>query len=127
MSLIKEAAHQTGHEVLCLPVSQQTREILNCALDEVDLAIVEIGTSVHSVAILEALSDSRCMPVIAIIDRDEVEMAPIVRRLGAAAYLTKPFDVDEIAMLITEVSGYARKSNALCCDKWGHLVSAAGH
>ena len=119
---VAEAARKTGHGIRNASSSRDTFEILGLGLEDVDLAIVDVDPSLHSVAILEALNYSEAAPpVIALTEVDEAEAAPILRRHGAAACLKKPFGVDELAALIQKVCACGCRNRALSCDRWGHV------
>jgi hypothetical protein len=76
---VGEAARKTGRGLRTADSCRQTFEILSSGLHDVDLAIVDIATSLHSLAILEALNYSEAAPpVIASIEVDEAEATPIV-------------------------------------------------
>jgi len=119
---VAEAAKRTGHEIRTADSSRETFAILGLGLDDVDLAIVDVDPILHSLAILEALSYSdTAPPSVALVEVDEAEATPLVRRHGAAACLKKPFGADELATLIEKVCAYACRKKPLTCDKWGHL------
>jgi DNA-binding response OmpR family regulator len=119
---VATAARKTGHGFRTVSSSRNTFEILGVELDDVDLAIVDVDPSLHSVAIVEALNDSDAgPPVIALTEIDEAEANPILRRHGAAACLKKPFGVDELAKLIRKVCTCGCRNRPLSCDKWGHV------
>ena len=123
---VAAAARKTGHGLRTASSSRKAFEILGLGLDDVDLAIVDVDPSLHSVAILEALNNSDAgPPVIALTEVDEEEAAPILRRHGAAACLKKPFDADELTTLIQKVCACGCRNRPLSCDKWGH-VRASG-
>jgi two-component system C4-dicarboxylate transport response regulator DctD len=123
---VAAAARKTGHALRTASSTRNTFEILELALDDVDLAIVDADPSLHSVAILEALNDLDAgLPVIALTEVDEAEAAPILQRHGAAACLKKPFAAEELATLIRKVCACGCRNRPLSCDKWGH-VRASG-
>jgi DNA-binding response OmpR family regulator len=123
---VAEAARKTGHGIRNASSSRNTFEILGLRLDDVDLAIVDVDPSLHSVAILEALNYSEAPPpVIALTEVDEAEAAPILRRHGAAACLKKPFGVDELAALMQKVCACGCRNRPLSCDRWGHVRASA--
>jgi DNA-binding response OmpR family regulator len=123
---VAAAARKTGHGLRTASSSGNTFEFLGLGLDDVDLAIVDVGPSLHSVAILEALNDSDAgPPVIALTEVDEAEAAPILRRHGAAVCLKKPFGTDELATLIQKVCAGGCRNRPVSCDRWGH-VRASG-
>ena len=122
--IVTQAARQTGRGVTIADSTQQIFKMLSLGLANVDIVILEICASLHSLAILEALSYSQAAPpVIALVEVDEAEATPIVRRHGAAACLRKPFGTDELATLIDKVYASACQSNSLTCDKWGHVLA----
>jgi DNA-binding NarL/FixJ family response regulator len=121
--IVAEAASKTGRGVITAESTRQIFDMLSVGLEDVDITIVDICASVHSLAILEALSYSRAAPpVIALVEVDEAEATPIVRRHGAAACLRKPFAAEELARLIDKVYAFACQSDSLTCDKWGHVL-----
>jgi DNA-binding response OmpR family regulator len=94
---VVEAATKTRHGVRMVSSSCNTFEILGLALDDIDLAIVDVDPSLHIIAIREALNDSDAWPgVIALTEIHEAEAAQILRRHGAVACLKKPFGVDDL-------------------------------
>jgi DNA-binding response OmpR family regulator len=126
IGLIEEAARKTGRGLKKANSTQPTPQILSVGLEDVDLAIVEMDASLHSIAIVEALNClAAAPPVIALIKADEAEATPIVRRYGATAYLTKPFSADELATLMDKVCASAWQNKSLSCDKWGHVRAPA--
>ena len=123
-STIAKAARKTGRGVITADSTRQIFDLLSFGLETVDIAIVDICASVHSLAILEALTYSQTAPpVIALVEVDEAEATPIVHRHGAAACLRKPFGTDELAPLIDKVYASACQNNSLTCDKWGHVLA----
>ena len=123
-TIVAEAASKTGRDLITPDSTRQIFDMLSLGLEDVDITIVDICSSVHSLAILEALSYSQAAPpVIALVEVNEAEATPIVRRHGAAACLRKPFGSDELATLIDKVYACACQSNSLTCDKWGHVLA----
>ena len=98
--------------------TQQAFEILSLALDEIDLAIVDIGVGMQSLRLVEVLAKSEpAPPVIALVDGKHKEAIPVLHRHGAAACLTKPFSADELARLIAVVCA---QNGPPSCDKRDH-------
>ena len=121
---VTQAATQTGRGVTTADSTQQLFKMLSLGLANVDIVILEICASLHSLAILEALSYSQAAPpIIALVEVDEAEATAIVRRHGAAACLRKPFGAAELAMLIDNVCASAGQNKSLSCDKWGHVCT----
>lgn len=90
--------------------TQRTFDVLNLKLDDIDLAIVDLGATSHSLGIVEALTHSEPAPrVIALLDAKDAEAIPELQRCGAAACLKKPFCADELARLIEFVCRSAGK------------------
>ena len=122
VSTVDKAARKTGRSLRQADSCRQTFEILSLGLEDVEVAIVDMDASLHSLAILEALNYSdTAPPVIALIEVDEADATPIVQRHGAVACLKKPFGADELATLIENVCASACRNKVLTCDKWGHV------
>ena len=86
--------------------TEQTFDVLSLQLHDINLAIVDVGANVQSLAIVESLSHSKAgPPVIALVDGNDAEAMPELHRRGAAACLKKPFCADELARLIESVCG----------------------
>jgi DNA-binding NarL/FixJ family response regulator len=96
-------------------------EILSLALHDIDLAIVDLGSSTQSLAIVETLSQRQpAPPVIALVEGHDPNAMSSLHQHGAAACLEKPFNADELARLIEAVCASTSHDNAPSCDKWGH-------
>jgi len=103
---------------------QPNFEVLSLALHDIDLAIVDIGSSMQSLSIIETLSHREpAPPVIALVDGDDKKAMSKVHQHGAAACLRKPFNADELARLIEVVC--ASHDDSASCDKWGHVCARA--
>ena len=104
--------------------AQNTFDILSLALTDIDLAIVDLGASLPSLAVVEGLTHSKpAPPVIALVDEKESGAIPLLQGHGAAACLKKPFCADELARLIEAVCAPSSHHESPCCDKcdkWGH-------
>ena len=107
--------------------TQNTFDILKLALDHIDLAIVDLGANMQSLAIVEALTHTKpAPPVIALVDGKDAEAMPELERHGATACLKKPFCADELARLIEAVCKSGSHGDSPSCDKWGHMPGSAG-
>lgn len=105
---------------------ENTFDILKLGLDDISLAIVDLGTNLHSLAIIEALTHTPpAPPVIALVDGKDPEEIPLVQGHGATACLKKPFCADELARLIEAVCASRSHDEASSCDKWGHVVGSS--
>lgn len=100
---------------------EDTVDVVSLALEEIDLAIVDIGTGVQSLALVETLSHREpAPPVIALVEGDDPKAIAALQQHGAAACLKKPFKADELARVIQLVCASTSRDNAPSCDKWGH-------
>lgn len=100
---------------------EDTFDVLSLALEDIDLAIVDIGAGVQSLAIVETLSHREpAPPVIALVEGDDPKAMAALQQHGAAACLKKPFKSDELARLIQLVCASTSRDTAPSCDKWGH-------
>lgn len=105
--------------------AQNTFDILSLALNDIDLAIVDLGASMQKLAIIEALSHSEpAPPVIALVDGKDPEAVPLLQQHGAAACLKKPFCANELARLIEAVCASASNRDSSSCDQWGHVCAS---
>ena len=97
---------------------QRTFDVLSLALEDIDLAIVDLGASTQSLAIVETLSHRQpAPPVIALVDGQDSEAMVSFQEHGAAACLTKPFSADELARIIQVVCApRERESDAVHHD-----------
>jgi DNA-binding NtrC family response regulator len=121
---VRKASEQTGHGLKMANSARKTLEILGLGFDDVDLAVVEIDSSLHSVAIVEALNGLAAgPPVVAVLGVDEAEAIPILQHHGTSACLTKPFGVEKFATLIKELCAAARVKRSPSCDQWGHVCA----
>ena len=104
-----------------------TFDVLSLGLNDIDLAIVDLGASETNLAIVEALTHSQpAPPVIALLEEKDAGAMPLLQRHGAAACLKKPFCADELARLIEAVcASTCRHGESCSCDKWGHLNRCA--
>jgi len=104
--------------------AQSTFDILSLGLHDIDLAIVDLGADIHSIAIIEALTHRQPAPqVIALVDGKDAEAMPELQRHGAAACLKKPFCADELARVVEAVCASNSHEDAPTCDRWGHVLA----
>jgi DNA-binding response OmpR family regulator len=102
--------------------AQNTFDVLSLGLNDIDLAIVDLGASEANLAIVEALTHSHpAPPVIALLDEKNAGAMPLLQQHGATACLKKPFCADELARLIEAVCTSTCRGESCSCDKWGHL------
>lgn len=119
--VIEEAVAQTGRGLRHASTSRDAFEILNGGLDEIDAVIVDLDPGMHSLSILEAISYCRVAPpVIVVTGLEEMEMAPIAHRHGAAACISKPFNGLELSHVLNRVCADNGTVQGQSCDMWGH-------
>ena len=107
--------------------AQNTFDILKLGLDDINLAIVDLGADTQSLAIIEAVTHKKpAPPVIALVDAKDAEAIPELQRHGAAACLKKPFCAEELARVIEAVCNSGSHGDSASCDKWGHIPGSAG-
>jgi DNA-binding response OmpR family regulator len=117
----KDLINQAASDEVKTDRRQNTFDILSLALNDIDLAIVDLGVNLQSLAIVEALTHTRpAPPVIALVDGGDPEAVTELHRHGAAACLKKPFCADELARLIEAVCASTSREDLPSCDKWGH-------
>jgi DNA-binding NarL/FixJ family response regulator len=98
--------------------AQNTFDIISLALEEIDVAIVDLGANLQSLTIVEALTHTGpAPPVIALIDGDDAKAMSELQQHGAAACLKKPFCADELARLIEAVCAPPSDKEASSSDK----------
>ena len=106
--------------------AQNTFDILSLGLQDIDLAIVDLGADMQSLAIIEAVTHKKpAPPVIALVNAKDAEAIPELQRHGAAACLKKPFCAEELARLIEAVCASTSHKHDPLCDKWGHVVASS--
>jgi DNA-binding response OmpR family regulator len=105
--------------------TQNTFDIISLALEEIDVAIVDLGANLQSLTIVEALTHTKpAPPVIALVDGDDGKPISELHQHGAAACLKKPFSADELARLIEALCASTSHRNSCSCDKWGHVCAS---
>lgn len=98
--------------------AQNTFDLLSLGLDDINLAIVDLGADTQSLAIVEALTHSEpAPPVIALVDGKDAEGLSELHRHGATACLKKPFCADELARLIEALCASTSHDESASCDK----------
>jgi len=121
-SMVEEAARQSGRGLKRANSARGTFEILKLGLDDVDIVVVVIDASLHSLAIGDALSYCHTAPhVIALIEGDDTEATHIVQRHGTAACRKKSLGAEELARLMNKIRASDWQNQPLTCDKWGHV------
>lgn len=84
--------------------AQNRFDILSLGLNDIDLAIVDLGANMQGLAIIEALTHTQpAPPVIALVDEKDPEAKTLLQQHGATACLQKPFCADELGRLIEAV------------------------
>jgi DNA-binding NarL/FixJ family response regulator len=92
-------------------------DVLSLALHDIDLAIVDLGASMQSLAIVETLSQREpAPPVIALVEGHDPNAMSSLHQHGAAACLEKPFNADELARLIEVVCASTSHHNNPSCE-----------
>lgn len=105
--------------------TRNTFDIVSLALEDIDVAVVDLGANLQSLSIVEALTHTRpAPPVIALVDGDDAKAVSELHQHGAAACLKKPFCADELARLIEAVCASTSHGNSCSCDRWGHVCAS---
>ena len=105
--------------------TQNTFDIISLALEDIDVAVVDLGANLQSLSIVEALTHTKpAPPVIALVDGDDANAVSELHQHGAAACLKKPFRADELARLIEAVCASTSHGDSCSCDKWGHVCAS---
>ena len=98
---VQEAVLSTRHGLREVRNSPDAFEVLQNQCADVDVAIIDLDPGMHGAALLEAASER--LPVIALTSLEENYMTPLVKRHGALACVSKPFEPETLAAVIERV------------------------
>jgi DNA-binding response OmpR family regulator len=101
--------------------------MLNCSVDDVALIIIDLGSGVHAMELLEALRRETQTPsIIAIASFEGRLMREIARAHGAAICLDKPVSGKRLGEAIATATKLAQETCGDSSDVWGHLCAGGG-
>jgi DNA-binding NtrC family response regulator len=123
---VLEAAAQTGHAVRLVKTSRDAFKILHDAIDQIEVAIVDVDPGAHGLALLEAITGREERPAVIVLTAlEETYMKPIAAQHGAAACLSKPISVAKLKSTVNQLPRVAARKRTPSSDAWGH--PAEGH
>jgi DNA-binding NtrC family response regulator len=118
---ILEAAAHTGHAVRLVKTSRDAFKILKDAIDQVEVAIVDVDPGAHGLALLEAITGREKRPAVIVLTAlEETYMRPIAAQHGAAACLSKPISVEKLKSIVNQLPRVAARKRTPSSDAWGH-------
>ena len=101
--------------------------VLNCSVDDVALIIIDLGSGVHAMELLEALRRETQTPsVIAITSFEGRFMREIALAHGAATCLVKPVSGKRLGEAIANATKFAQETCGGRSDVWGHPCAGCG-
>ena len=120
---VLEAAARTNRSVQFARTVRDAFGLITRDKTDIDAVVVDLDQDGHGMCMIEALSLSDNLPVIALTGFEEAHMKPVTSRHGAADCLGKPLTPEALARAITRVCGSNESSPACSCDRWGHPCS----
>jgi DNA-binding response OmpR family regulator len=117
-SIVESVAKQSGSRLRKVSSTRQAFEFMATDMDNVDVAIIDLDSGVHVLAILEALGGhAAAPPIIVLTSLEESVVSPIAIQHGAAACLGKPF---KHGHLVNAIELSLARPRATSSDLWGH-------
>jgi DNA-binding NtrC family response regulator len=118
---VLEAAAHTGHAVRLVKTSRDAFKILHDAIDQIEVAIVDVDPGAHGLALLEAITGREERPAVIVLTAlEETYMKPIAAQHGAAACLSKPISVAQLKSTVNQLPRVAARKRTPSSDAWGH-------
>jgi DNA-binding NtrC family response regulator len=102
-TILQEVLSAEGHDVTALISAEDGMRYLK--VDEPDLILLDLQLpGMSGIEFLEKIQDKRDrIPVIIITSHGDVQTAVRAMKLGASDYIKKPFNIEEIALIIQKV------------------------
>jgi DNA-binding response OmpR family regulator len=116
IEVVATAAAETRHHVIRAVTSRAAFKMLNDALSNVELIVIDLDPGAHGLALLEALNGvATNPPVIVLTGLEESYMKSVGNRHGAIACLGKPFNAGKLAVMIKRIASqdWRRTAGAL--------------
>ena len=112
---VKKRLEKAGHECLMAATLAEGRELARNAAPELVLLDLRLpdGNGLDLLTELRAAGESRQPPVIVLTAYGEISDAVHAMKLGAADYLKKPVDLDELLLAVDKVLQTSRLRHAL--------------
>jgi DNA-binding response OmpR family regulator len=98
---VVDAAARTEHGVRRANTRSRPSQILRRTLKNIDAVIVDLDKHSQALSIVEALGSAENMPPVIVLT--DPKMSPVAYHHGATVCVTKPFSVDELASVISNV------------------------
>jgi DNA-binding NtrC family response regulator len=118
---VLEAAAHTGHAVRLVKTSRDAFKILHDAIDQIEVAIVDVDPGAHGLALLEAITGREERPAVVVLTALEgTYMKSIAAQHGAAACLSKPISVEKLKSTVSQLPRVAARKRTPSSDAWGH-------
>lgn len=112
ISMLARALQKEGYEVGMLSSSSQAVEKICAWQPHALLLDVDLGAGPNGLDLLEALqTEGIDFPIIMLTADDSAESAIRAMRSGAADYLTKPFNIEEVKLVLEKLLTSARLKN----------------
>ena len=109
ISMLARALHKEGYETHMLNSSERAVDAIRAWQPHALLLDVDIGAGPSGLDILEMLQKEKIdFPVIMLTADDSAESAIRAMRSGAADYLTKPFNIEEVKIVLEKLLASSR-------------------
>lgn len=111
-SMLARALHKEGYETHVLNRSERAVEIICAWQPHALLLDVDLGEGPNGLDVLEMLQEEGIdFPVIMLTGDDSAESAIRAMRNGAADYLNKPFNIEEVKIVLEKLLANSRLKN----------------
>lgn len=112
ISMLSRALHKEGYETHMLTTSSKAVETICSWQPHALLLDVDLGEGANGLDILEMLqAENIDFPIIMLTADDSAESAIRAMRYGAADYLNKPFNIEEVKIVLEKLLANARLKN----------------
>lgn len=112
ITMLARALHKEGYETHLLSSSEQAVETICSWQPDALLLDIDLGAGPNGLEILEMLQEEKIsFPVIMLTADDSADSAIKAMRYGAADYLNKPFNVEEVKIVLEKLLANSRLKN----------------